>query len=393
MQVRVSPTKNGKEAGRGPQVKPVNRRRNQKDAVPASGLLSTFVSSPIQGATSRRKEKAAEQQKDSSDAFEDVNLHGNGYAQDGFVIEDDEDADYEDEMPPPISKLSLKNKKQQAQTKLGTPITLDAMMDDLSPHLRDVVESFLPRAKKVCGRIMKKNNMRSQPFSDTVLRLMFIHMPTSNELMCQIDGVNSEMVKLYGKKLIPLIKEAREFCPADDQSYEQWLGPSGLKHLDSARPHDPNHENVIDLVSDDEEVYNQDVSDEEDIGVDTVESPYFAPKTGIGKASQSVESRMPDKVAAFNAQLDRLSHVAASSRPANARAPSAGPLKAAGKGKRASVGSKGKSFRRAGSHGARGTSGGYTKKKTSSSRPKASKKSGVGSGFTSGGGGIGMMPI
>ena len=57
--------------------------------------------------------------------------------------------------------------------------------------------------------------------------------------MLDIPGIGSEQVKLYGRKYLPLIRNAK-------QHYESMMDSN-------ARPQDPNHQNVINLDSDEDE--------------------------------------------------------------------------------------------------------------------------------------------
>ena len=54
--------------------------------------------------------------------------------------------------------------------------------------------------------------------------------------MLDIPGIGSEQVKLYGRKFLPLIQNAK-------QGYEAMMDSEN-------RPQDPNHQNVISISSD-----------------------------------------------------------------------------------------------------------------------------------------------
>ena len=57
--------------------------------------------------------------------------------------------------------------------------------------------------------------------------------------MLDIPGIGSEQVKLYGRKFLPLIQNAK-------QGYEAMMDSEN-------RPQDPNHQNVISISSDEGE--------------------------------------------------------------------------------------------------------------------------------------------
>ncbi len=60
--------------------------------------------------------------------------------------------------------------------------------------------------------------------------------------MLDIPGIGSEQVKLYGRKFLPLIQNAK-------QGYEAMMESEN-------RPQDPNHQNVISISSDEGEDYD-----------------------------------------------------------------------------------------------------------------------------------------
>ena len=112
-------------------------------------------------------------------------------------------------------------------------------MADLDEIRRQVVEDFLQNAKQLCQRILMEKSLRSPPFTDTMLRDFAIQLPNTINEMKRISGIDEAKVQLYGARFLPLIKNAQKL-------YED------LQEKELEKVQDPNHENVIDLVSDDE---------------------------------------------------------------------------------------------------------------------------------------------
>lgn len=93
--------------------------------------------------------------------------------------------------------------------------------------------------------------------------------------MLEIPGIDPVKVELYGKQFLKIIREFH-------QAYEEMI------QQQEDRPQDPNHQNVIDISSDEEYVDDAEVEDSgDDDAVEGQRSSYF---------QQSSE------VAAFNRQ-------------------------------------------------------------------------------------------
>ncbi|KAH8704840.1 hypothetical protein BGW36DRAFT_2436 [Talaromyces proteolyticus] len=114
---------------------------------------STNVPSPIQASRQRAVRKAKTQNNfsdDDSDGFEPVRIAGSS--------------------------------SRRKRAELGPPITQNDRMANLDEVHRMVAEDFLANAKDLCQNIMMQKALRSQPFSDTVLREMAIKLPQGNNL-------------------------------------------------------------------------------------------------------------------------------------------------------------------------------------------------------------------
>lgn len=93
--------------------------------------------------------------------------------------------------------------------------------------------------------------------------------------MLEIPGIGSEQVRLYGRKFLPLIQNAK-------RGYEAMMESEN-------RPQDPNHQNVIDISSDGGDDYEFE---------DALDS--FEDNDSQGERSQYFQH--DEEVAAFNAR-------------------------------------------------------------------------------------------
>lgn len=270
MAVRTSPKKTSASA-------PTKSKRNTKTSganqtgVAAARTIpfSTNVSSPIQAVSRRRKDtlfvddKADDDEDDEDeDAFDPPPQYPDGYARDSFIVPDDED----DNDFVPVRETG--QTKQRKGRELGPPITNDNIMDNLSVSHRDLVESFVFNAQDEAKRIQQVQQLRQRPFSDTVLRQIAINLSTSKRDLLSIPGIKSDMVERHGHVFLTMLKNLRKMNgfvdAADNEDEEQ-------------RPMDPNHQNVIDLISDEEEdefgddPFEDDDDDDEEDGP----SPHF----------------------------------------------------------------------------------------------------------------------
>lgn len=200
---------------------------------------STNVSSPIQAVSRRRLV-----QNLGNTAGRD--LHRNGYTKDGFVTSDEEDES--DGFEPRSSQRAPRNLKERS---LGPPITVDDQIAELPDLHQIVVEDFLHNAKNKSREILLAKNLAQAPFTDSMLREMAINFPQNEKELLEITGIDPERVRLYGKKFLALIREAHH-------GYEQMIQPR------EDRPQDPNHQNVINISSDEDFGDNEGLDKSED---------------------------------------------------------------------------------------------------------------------------------
>ncbi|KAH7138182.1 hypothetical protein B0J11DRAFT_574183 [Dendryphion nanum] len=204
---------------------------------------STNISSPIRPKSKRPiQQYAYDEDEDDDDAFEELprsrGKSGNRPITKGSAMGDNDEGTYEGvNKHAPIRQRKEKASKSVARKPLGRPITIDERIAGLNETEKMLLEDFTDGAKSMSRDIVRENRLKRHPFSNTIIREMGLRLPTSKEDLLQIPNIDPEMVQLYGKKFLPLIRntiEARGYAGADEDE-----------------PMDPNHQNVIDLCSSD----------------------------------------------------------------------------------------------------------------------------------------------
>ena len=243
--------------------------------------MSTNVSSPLQGPSSRKK--APVQTKLSRAKLI------KGYADDGFVVEDNvHDEDESDDGFEPIRKVGAQATMRKAPAKgLTAPITTDAVMDSLDPVMKWIVQHYVELAMKKLKQIMAKEKTMMMPFKVAQLRTIFIHSLDTNEKLKTVFPTEDpvllkDRLATYGRCVTKLVKESiaklkecegttndGDYNPAAEEDYEE--EPSNNHQHDK---------NVIDLVSENEEGSDdefglEDEDEEDDPGE---QSRHFAQK-------------------------------------------------------------------------------------------------------------------
>lgn len=367
MQVRTSPRKKTTKA-------PAKKAKMKAGREPHREVpLSTNVSSPIQAASKRKKPVHQAKIQD---------MHFNGYRRDDFVVSDEEDQsfepseDEEDAFDPPARDVRKPRKAQKAQQELGPPITTDAVMDRLNDVHRNVVEDFMIRAEKKCKDIQHKKNIKMVPFTNTVLRKMVVEwIDTPEAMLAKIPNIDRDKVEAHGKTFCKMVKGCRE-------TYEEMMGQAEGVAPQESEPEDGNddnrhNQNVIDLVSDDDDQYGGLPSEMEEEGEDE-------------EGEQSAYFQTAPEVQAFNARFQHSQSAGMRTMPATQSAKKGSPksrkrtYKAKGnaRGGGRSQGWKGQRTSGSGSYGgaSRSTSGGgVTKRKVSNRSNNRGGASGGGS--------------
>lgn len=376
MQVRVSPKIS--------KIKDVTTKKRTKKTgtgVPAAqNYPSTNVSSPIQAAASRRRQKNVQAipEIDEDNCFQ---MHPNGYENDSFVVPDGDVTEDDDFRP--IREGKQRRLEPSRRKPLGNPITQDHRMEEINEIHKDVIDHFLGEAKRICQDIQMKKGLRTQPFSNTVLREMAIHFPKSLDEMKFIPNINKEFVDRYGKKILDLVQSSR-------QQYLEMMSPG------EGPIRDENHE-IVNLVSDDDEAQeapSESEDEEEEEGEDVEED--FGSEPSFDDDEEEIRSSyfVPSaEVEAFNQQAGSIQTLERSA---------SGPSRAASSRSRAGDGTRGgnkKSYKRKSG----GSGGSYARARSNagvSKRSTVSRRTSGGAGPTSrrgkapanSGFGISMMP-
>lgn len=142
---------------------------------------------------------------------------------------------------------------------------------------------------------MIDRSLRTQPFTDGILREMAINFPKGELILdtvmdtrlqladevelLDIPDIDRDKVERYGKRFLKLIRNAENF-------YENMM------RTNEDRPQDPNHRNVINISSDDDDDFG---AFDEDLD-----------ETGASQEERSSYFHADPEVDAFNAQCKSL---------------------------------------------------------------------------------------
>lgn len=291
---------------------PVTKKKRSAAEYP-----STNISSPVR-APRNRNIRDFEYQEDAAPRQRRTERR-NQYESDQFVVPDDED--YEDDFEPIRVAKPLASSRSKT---LGRPITVDERISALDETQRGILNQFMSRAKSLCQKILVDRQLRNQPFSDTLLREMGLDLPTSEEEMLEIPGINAEMVKRYGKRFLRLVEEFRPFYGPDIPPPRKRAPGRRIVEEDDdeaeedERPLDPNHRhvNVIDISSDDEaqEDVESTYSDDDEEDDDNLQTSHHF-----------TQAAADPRVEEFNRRASQLEADAAHARGQSAPAPRRSP--------------------------------------------------------------------
>lgn len=379
---------------------------------------STNVSSPVRGMAKKRKTRnipsaIADADDEESDEEPTGPLHANGYADDGFVVGDDEEGS-DDGFAPVKPHHILPRRRQRTLDELGPQISRDARMDGASIDEihQDIVPVFVEVAKQREEELRNRTGQRRNLFTEQQYREMAIKWTTTLDKMRCIPGIDKANVDKYGPRFITLVEQYRT-------QYREMMGAAPAA-AESGRTVSGNHE-LIDLISSDEgadgddtygmrdddnnsdgdgnhghDVGTGEMEDEDDFEGENLESSKY-----FGEPVSDAEQA---RIRQFQAQLGRL----------NSRAQTAASSSKRRGGGSGSRGAR-KPFRGRGSTGGRGGSrarsstgggapaGGVSKRRASGGPGKAAAAPGGTRGRGSAnrgakrsggsGSGIGLMPI
>lgn len=201
-----------------------------------------------------------------------------GSNMDTFIATDSEDEEDSFAPVPPRSR-------QTPTAKLGLPITSDDQLATLSDTHRVSIQQFVEAAKHMEEKLRNKSGGRKPIFTEIQMREMAIRWTTTLDDMRRIPGINIERVKTHGSKLLPLVREYKS-------NYEAMLDNDDEGDID------PNHQDVIDLVTDDEGGDDdEDEEEDEDFELDEgmEEAILAAEKSPFFTESSSSKGKAPWK--------------------------------------------------------------------------------------------------
>jgi bloom syndrome protein len=296
--VRLSPARK-KTVGHLPKPKK-QRKGKKKGEADHDAQPSTNVSSPIRRKPPRQV--VQHNNSDGSDGFDPApNLTTNAYQLDDFVVDDD-DVDYEPDQnmyEQSFEPSTPSNRVSNANNGGGLS------MGSLSPDRRAAAEGIIAASQLQCRSIMMSKSLRRQPFSDTILREIALRNPKTKNDMLTIPEINPDMVRLYGDIFLKIVSNSMkvygqlkgfvELSPTGKQSENQTARARTVR-MQSFKPYDPNHQEVITI--DDDEPEPGENSDENN---KLEQSHYFAQKPSAEVAkynafwdqSQGQSSKIP----------------------------------------------------------------------------------------------------
>ncbi|KAF9879836.1 RecQ family ATP-dependent DNA helicase [Colletotrichum karsti] len=348
---------------------------------------STNVSSPAQvRVQTKKKGKSVATVFDTDEEEEqemllqqmeeqDLSLHANGYAKDGFVMSDDDDDAFE-----PMPQIRARG---NASRDIGPRIEGDSRLGEIDDLHQDVVHSFVQEAKKLEEELRNAQSLRKPLFSERSLREMAIRWTTTLPQMRRIPGIEKERVDKFGNKFIPLIRNFQH-------QYNEMMA-NDTAEMEDAGPSDDVPDDVVDLISSDDE----DMEDDND-GEEEEASKYFGgPPPALRPEVQAWNEQM---------RLSELETAPATRGSSSTSTRGRGSYRGGGKkfGSRKSSGA-GTGYKKGGGVAKRKATGGTSRRSSGAASASGSKNSTVtsyfgrggkkGGGSGGGGGGsIGMMP-
>lgn len=228
-----------------PGVKQKKQNKSPKKSTNNTTYTSTMVSSPVPASKRASKNRTLNQFID---------------------YDDDDDSDYGDAFEPGPSRTRYREETPG----LEAPLTTQERFESLPEMHRLAVDDFVNQASEMEEKLRNDKGMKKYMFSQTDFREMAIGWTTSLEKMLKIPGIEPEAVGKHGNHFVPML---RKF----ESNYEEMMGRAANK------PFDKNHQTVIELMSDDEDM--------DELGVQVTErSSYFTNST---RASAKAPTKAP----------------------------------------------------------------------------------------------------
>ncbi|EWZ28124.1 bloom syndrome protein [Fusarium oxysporum Fo47] len=204
-----------------------------------TAMPSLYVSLPV----GRWKKKTLTVKSDD----ENGSMTLNGYANDRFMINDDEDEEAFEALP---DHQPLKPPSRSP----GLLMSISAELKDLNEIHRDIVDDFVREAKVAGEKIRKREGLRSPLFTEKMLRVMAIQWTTSLDKMSKIPGIQPDKVMIHGPEILLIL----------------WRYYSGYREVMDPKRSGGNGQEIVDLLSSDAEMGEDAYEDE-----DGEDSPYF----------------------------------------------------------------------------------------------------------------------
>jgi bloom syndrome protein len=223
--------------------KPSKPRSKQASKKPkgqnVTAMPSPYVSLPV----GRRRKKSRTVKSDDENGAMTLN----GCANDGFMVNDNEDEEAFEELP---GHQPLKPPSRSP----GLPISISAELKELNEIHRDIVDGFVQEVKVAEEKIRKRKGLRSPLFTEKELQVMAIRWTTSLNKMSKIPGIQLDKVMIHGPEILGILRRYY----------------SGYREVMDPKCSGSNDQEIVDLLSSDAEM-GEDAYEEED-GED---SPYF----------------------------------------------------------------------------------------------------------------------
>ncbi|RKK90037.1 hypothetical protein BFJ68_g16557, partial [Fusarium oxysporum] len=167
-----------------PRSKKASKKPKGQDV---TAMPSPYVSLPV----GRRRKKTRTVKCDD----ENGSMALNGYANDGFMINDNEEEKAFEALP---DHQPLKPPSRSPRL----PITISAELKDLNEIHRDIVDGFVQEAKVTEEKIRKRKGLRSPLFTEKELQVMAIRWTTSLNKMSKIPGIQLDKVMIHGPEIL-----------------------------------------------------------------------------------------------------------------------------------------------------------------------------------------------
>ncbi|KAK2666377.1 hypothetical protein RAB80_018034 [Fusarium oxysporum f. sp. vasinfectum] len=167
-----------------PRSKKASKKPKGQDV---TAMPSPYVSLPV----GRRRKKTRTVKCDD----ENGSMALNGYANNGFMINDNKDKKAFEALP---DHQPLKPPSRSPRL----PITISAELKDLNEIHRDIIDGFVQEAKVTEEKIRKRKGLRSPLFTEKELQVMAIRWTTSLNKISKIPGIQFDKVMIHGPEIL-----------------------------------------------------------------------------------------------------------------------------------------------------------------------------------------------